>query len=112
MIWGRPNVYPFFEVRSGMVVEKSEGAAKVDYTDRIIGIMRNNLKIRIDDSIPNMKDEPLLGKRLSLTPQELAYLLLEVEKELHITFSEGYIVRHGLKTIGDFSNYIESRVDP
>jgi len=77
-----------------------------NYSEQIIELIRSNLNLEIDNSVTDIENEPLLGRKFGLQPYDLAYLLFEVEKTFGITFPEKYIIDRGLRTIGGFSRFI------
>ena len=106
-----PYGYYFFDVNTHTINKITSRKNKMkNYTEEIIEIMQNNLKLKFNKNIPHIEQEPLLGKKFNFKPYILAYLVMEVEKYFNITFSEEYILHLGLKTINDFSEYINKAI--
>jgi acyl carrier protein len=73
---------------------------------KIISIMKERLSFKFDERMDQIEHQNLFGKGFNLTPFELAYLLMEVEKEFNIQISESFLLDPGVKTINDFTTYI------
>ena len=74
--------------------------------NNIISIMKDKLSFKFDDKSDQIVFQNFFSKHFSIAPYELAYLLMEVEKEFQITISETYLIDPGVKTIDSFIKYI------
>lgn len=74
--------------------------------NKIISIMKDKLAFKFDEKVYQIELKNFFSQYFSLTPYELAYLLMEVEREFHITIPETYLVDPGVKTIDSFTKYI------
>ena len=77
-------------------------------TKKIVSIMKDKLSFQFDENMDNISEKPFFGKHFRLQPYELAYLLMEIEKEFDITIPEEYLLDPGVKTIDDFTRYIQA----
>lgn len=74
--------------------------------DKIISIMKDKLSFKFDEKMDHIELQNFFSKHFNLAPFELAYLLMEVEREFDITIPEIYLIDPGIKTINDFTQYL------
>jgi acyl carrier protein len=74
--------------------------------NEIISIMKNKLCFEFNEKMDEIEHQNFFSKHFNLAPFELAYLLMEVEKDFNISIPEAYLIDPGVKTIGHFTKYI------
>lgn len=74
--------------------------------NKIISIMKDKLFFKFDEKMDQIELQNFFSKHFNLAPFELAYLLMEVEKEFNISIPEAYLIDPGVKTIDHFTKYI------
>lgn len=76
---------------------------------RVISIMRDKLSFRFNENMDQIEHQNFFGEHFQLQPYELAYLLMEVEREFNISIPEAYLIDPGVKTIDHFTKYIMAK---
>ena len=71
-----------------------------------ISIMKNKLLFKFDEKADKIELKNFFGQFFDLAPFELAYLLMEVEREFNISIPDTYLIDPGVKTIDNFTKYI------
>lgn len=79
---------------------------KAEISNKIMEIIHERLHIHFEAQEQWLEEEALLGSAFGLTPYELAYLKMEVEREFRITIPERALLSPGIKTVEDFTNSV------
>ncbi len=74
--------------------------------NKILSIMKDKLSFKFNEKADQIELQNFFSKHFNLAPFELAYLLMEIEKEFHISIPETYLIDPGVKTIDSFTKYI------
>lgn len=74
--------------------------------NKIISIMKDKLFFKFDEKMDQIEYHNFFSVHFNLEPFELAYLLMEVEREFNISIPETYLIDPGVKTIDHFTKYI------
>ena len=68
--------------------------------------MKDKLAFKFDEKLDQIELKNFFSHHFSIKPYELAYLLMEIEREFQITIPETYLLNPGIKTISSFTKYI------
>jgi acyl carrier protein len=80
--------------------------SKEKIVEKILTIMKNQLSLSFDEEMPDIENQPLLSESFRLTPYQLGYMVMEIEKEFNIDIQESYFLRSEIQTINAFVKII------
>jgi acyl carrier protein len=91
-------------------VEMDNSAKLAEIRNRLNGMIKAKFNLDLDGTGQSLSDKHLLGREINLTPRDLLYLFLDIEKEFAITIPEPEVVSGKFNSFNNIVTIIHQRL--